>query len=45
MWAIAKIKKKELNIFRKKLVDEFGQSIKFYCPKIQHHKYFKKNVK
>ena len=45
MWAIAKIKKKELNIFRKKLVDEFGQSIKFYCPKIQHHKYFKNKLK
>ena len=45
MWAIAKIKKKELNSFRKKLIDEFGESIKFYSPKIQHHKYFKNKLK
>ena len=45
MWVVAKIKKKELNTFRKKLIDEFGESIKFYCPKIQHHKYFKNKLK
>ena len=45
MWAIAKIKKKELNTFKKKLIDEFGESIKFYSPKIQHHKYFKNKLK
>ena len=45
MWAVAKIKKKELNTFRKKLIDEFGESIKFYCPKIQHYKYFKNKLK
>ena len=45
MWTVAKIKTKELNIFKKKLVERFGEDTKFYHPKIQHHKYIKNKIK
>ena len=45
MWVVAKIKKSEINIFKKKLVEKLDDSIKFYCPKILHHKYFKNKIK
>ena len=38
MWTVVKIKKKELNIFKKNLTDKIGQDIEFYYPKIEYHK-------
>ncbi len=45
MWIVAKIKKKELHIFKKELSKEFGVEIKFYNPKIEYHKYYGDKVK
>ena len=45
MWIVAKIKKKELHIFKKELSKEFGVEIKFYNPKIQYQKYIKNKIK
>ena len=45
MWIVAKIKQKELNIFKKTLTEQFDNNIKFYHPKIQYHKYFKNKFK
>ena len=45
MWAVAKFKRKELNVFKEKMIEKFGQDIKFYCPKIEHSKYFKNKIK
>ena len=44
MWTVAKIKKKELKVFKEKLVEKFGANTEFYCPKIEHHKYFKNKL-
>ena len=41
MWMVAKIKKKELHIFKEELIKKFDSEIKFYNPKIQYQKYFK----
>mgnify|MGYP006104822561 CR=1 FL=1 len=40
MWIVAKIKKKNLNIFKKSLFKKLGDDIIFYNPKIEYHKYF-----
>jgi len=45
MWVVAKIKKKELSLFKEKLVEKLGKEIKFYSPKIQYQKYFKNKIK
>ena len=45
MWTVAKFKKKELNIFKEEMIEKFGQEIIFYCPKIEHKKHFKNNIK
>ena len=45
MWTVAKFKRKELNVFKEKMIEKFGQDIKFYCPKIEHSKYFKNKIK
>ena len=45
MWVVAKIKAQEINIFKRKLVEKLGNEVKFYTPKIQYNKYFKKKVK
>ena len=34
MWIVAKIKTKEINIFKKKLIEKTGEKIQFYYPKI-----------
>ena len=39
MWIVAKIKIKNLNIFKKDLIKKTGQDIKFYLPKIEYTKY------
>ena len=45
MWLVAKIKKNEINVFKKKLNEKFKNEIKFYYPKIQVHKYEKNKFK
>ena len=45
MWIVARIKTKELNIFKIKLIEKLGEGIKFYHPKIEYNKYFKGKVK
>ena len=45
MWVVAKIKKSELNIFQKQLIEKFDSDIKFYYPKIQEHKYVRNKLK
>ena len=45
MWMVAKIKVKELNIFKKELIEKFGSEIKFYYPKIEYQKYIKNKLK
>ena len=45
MWIVAKVKSRELNIFKENLVKKFGIDTKFYSPKIEYHKYFKNKLK
>ena len=45
MWIVAKIKKKELNIFKDNLIKNFGNETTFYHPKIEYHKYLKNKLK
>ena len=45
MWVVAKIKIKNLNIFKKELSEKMGGDIKFYHPKIEYHRYFGDQVK
>ena len=45
MWTVAKIKKNEIETFKKNLVQKVGVDIEFYCPKIEYNKYFKNKVK
>ena len=40
MWVVAKVKIKNLNIFKKKLAEKIDNDIKFYHPKFEYHKYF-----
>ena len=42
---ILHISPKELNIFKEEMIEKFGQEIIFYCPKIEHNKHFKNNIK
>ena len=45
MWVVAKIRMKDLNIFKKNLTEKIGNDIKFYQPKIEYHKNFGDKVK
>ena len=45
MWIVAKIKTKNLNTFKKKLIEEMGNGAEFYYPKLEYHKYFGDKVK
>lgn len=45
MWVVAKIKIKELNIFKEKLTKKFGHEVKFYHPKIECHEYCNNKIK
>ena len=45
MWIIAKIKLRNLNIFKKNLSEKIGKDLKFYIPKIEYHKYYGSKVK
>ena len=39
MWVVAKVKKTELEIFKKDLIKKASADIKFYCPKIEYSQY------
>jgi len=45
MWVVAKIKRKELNIFKKKLTEKFGKEVKFYYPKIEYYQRSRNKLK
>ena len=45
MWVVAKIKIKELNIFKKKLTEKFGKEVKFYYPKIEYYQWSRNKLK
>ena len=45
MWLVAKIKKREIETFKKDLIKKSGNNTEFYCPKFEYYKYFRKKVK
>ena len=45
MWIVAKIKKREIKIFKEDLIKKVGKDIQFYCPKVEYRKYFGDKVK
>ena len=45
MWIVAKIKRKEMGIFKESFIKNAGKDIQFYCPKIQYHRYFGNKLK
>ena len=45
MWVVAKIKNRELEIFKDNLIKKFGKETKFYYPKIECHRYLKNKLK
>ena len=45
MWVVAKIKAKEVKIFKKNLIEKLGKDIQFYCPKIEYQQYLRKKIK
>ena len=45
MWVVAKVKAKNLNIFKKNLIEKLGKYTQFYHPKIEYHRYFGDRVK
>ena len=45
MWIVAKIKKRELHLFKKELIKKFSKGITFYNPKVQYSRYFKNKTK
>ena len=45
MWVVAKVRNKELNIFRQNLINKLGKEIKFYYPKIEYQKIIKNKLR
>ena len=45
MWVVAKVKAKNLNIFKKNLIEKLGKYTQFYHPKIEYHRYCGNKVK
>jgi hypothetical protein len=45
MWIVAKIKRKEIETFKKDLIKKSNSNVKFYCPKIEYQQYYKKKIK
>ena len=45
MWIVAKVRTKELSIFKNNLLEKLGKDIKFYHPKVEYYKYFKDKMK
>ena len=44
MWIVAKIKAKEVNMFKKSLIEKIGKNVEFYYPKVIYKKYFGKKL-
>ncbi len=44
MWVVAKIRKRELDFFKRDLIDKMGKEVRFYSPKIEYYKYFGKRT-
>jgi len=45
MWIVAKIKTKEINVFKENLIEKLGKEIIFYCPKVTYNKSIKNKIK
>ena len=45
MWIVAKVRNKELNIFKQNLINRLGKEIKFYYPKIEYQKIIKNKLR
>ena len=45
MWVVAKIKTKEVKIFKKNLIEKLDKDIQFYYPKIEYLQYLRKKIK
>jgi len=45
MWIVAKIKMKNINIFKKDIIDKVDSNIQFYNPKIEYDKYHGSKLK
>ena len=45
MWIVAKVKLKNLNIFKKEIFEKIGEDIKYYQPKLEYHKSFGDKLK
>ena len=45
MWVVAKVKIKNLVMFKKKLAEKMGSDVRFYYPRIEYHKYNGNKVK
>jgi len=45
MWVVAKIKKKEIETFKKDLLKRSGYNIEFYSPKIEYHQNFRNKTR
>ena len=45
MWVVAKVKIKNLDLFKKNLAKQIGNDVKFYYPKFEYQKYFGDKVK
>ena len=45
MWIVAKIKIKDIKIFKLKLIEKYGDQVSFYCPKISFLQHFSNKIK
>ena len=45
MWVVARVKKSEINIFKNKLSEKFDKDVKFYYPKVEHHRYIRNKLR
>ena len=45
MWVVAKIKKNEIETFKKNIINRSREDIQFYCPKIKYQQYLRKKIK
>ena len=45
MWLVAKIKRNEIETFKRDLIKKSGHNIEFYCPKIEYYEYFRQKIK
>jgi len=45
MWMVAKIKKREIKIFKKNITEKIGKNIQFYYPKVEYEKFIGNKIK